>query len=427
MLLEPKDVKGINVGIKPSPLLSEDLMKAAQAGNPSLWASSLQESGGSWNAISQGQAEYWGESRAALAARAAVAFGVPSNLLIEGAPVNFLDDVVDFAMTTPLDAAQLGIKFAQMGISIVTKALSPIPIVGLIAQAVGGIVNVILGLNEKDPIERMEVFPEPQDYVDAIDATVAETVRMQMNESDWNRLFAPRFKSSFESQRRGAEGKLLMFIGTESSDGIGYVPGTQRIIGGVQVGPIGNSGSVQTRAQNLGEWYPTAAQLMTAMWGQVNDPGPYMYFVNANKVRDTWDDYVSAAIEYVNDHLTPRDAGDVAAGAAFAETIEVAELKAAIRPFFKATFDSGSGFARQDQDYRGLRRQTIFQAYVKPAMKKLRQRQEHYLGKLTLAYIDLEGAAFQDKALKAKAIENRKILLTHPARFEVRLSDVIDL
>ena len=423
MLLKKKDVQGINVAIQPSPLLSADLIKAAQNGDPALWAGEVSKQGGSWSNIAQGQAEYWGESRASLVARAGVTFGVPSNLLVQGAPIDFLDDVLDFAMTAP-SAKDFGFKFAQMGISVVTQILSPIPIVGWIAQAVGGIANLILGLNQRDPIERMEEFPEFQDYSDEIDAGVAGTIRTQMNEPDWNPLFLPRYGNSFESQRRGEGGKMLMFIGKERGPGLGYVPGTQRIIGAVQVGPVGNAGMTQIKAQNLGNWYPTAAQLMTALWGQINSPGPYMYFVHANKVRDTWDDYVSAAIEYVNDHLTPRDYSDDP-GAYYAETIEVAELKAAIRPFFKQTFNAEM-YSRQDMDYRGKRKQTIFGAYIRPAMKKLRQRQEFYLGKLTVAYIDLNGAAFQDRALKEKAIENRILLLEHPSRFQVRLDDVID-
>ena len=421
-VIEKKAVQSLLDQVEPSPALSDELIKAAQSGNPSLLAGLR---GATWSKTVRSQADYWGNNRGKALALAATTFGIPERTIINPA-VDAMENILGTAMAPAGSMGELKVQFGKMGISIVTAALSPIPIVGAIAEAVGGIANLLIDMFAMDAEEAKIVFPPGQEYTEELDAHVAETVRMDMSIADWSSLMMPRFSANIQHQRRGDEGRTLFLSGGPGT-GVGYVPGTQRILGAIQV-DVDRDERLSRRwtgglVQNVGDWYPTAAQMMTAIWGQVAEPGPYLYFIDTDKILSAWENYVGATIEYAQNRW-----GNVG-------KYRKAELALAMKQYY-ATLNPDPpkscpkpcwlwGFMPPwSPAWTGP---TIVDAFVRPNMEAIKKRQHHQLARLTCAYVDPEGAAFKGDALLLGRLNSmRDILLRHPARFEIVLEDVID-
>ncbi len=413
MRIPKSDLKSLLRPIETNPALSNELIQAAQSGNTSLWAKT---SSAAWNNLAQAQGVHWGHSRAKTLALAATTFGIPQGD-VQSKTVDAMENIFDFAMLTPTSLGDLRIKFAKMGISIVTAALSPIPIVGAIANAVGGLANMLIELFTAEAEEVKIIFPPAQEYTEEVDAAVAEGVRLQMGDPNWTPLFMPRFSTNIQIQRRGEEGRT-MFLSGGPGPGLGYVPGTQRILGALQADADRDQRMPRKWrggfTANLGDYYPTAAQLATALYGQVAEPGPYLYLIDTLKIESAWENYVGAMIDFARSEWDRTD------------TYGRTELTNSMKWMYalKAEGKWMWGFVPPwSPEWEGP---TIVDAFVKPAMSQLRKRQKHQLGKLTVAYCTEEGHAFKNLPLKLRLNSMRQRLLTHPARYEVNLDDVID-
>lgn len=246
--------------------------------------------------------------------------------------------------------------------------------------------------------------------------------------SDWTRLFVPRI---------GNDRRILeiesgwVFDSHDGGAGLGYIPGTQQVSSAIQA--FWHRKSSRTRGsqathQDVGDFFPGPAQLMTAIDQQVQRPGPALWSVVPSEIRDAWREHRDATMSFAAELYFGRGLGGTGLDRLNEEHRRLI-VQQLVAPLHVSMLDgeprrgilaANSWSPKRPPD-------DIVEAFVEPWCDRMEKRQEHYLGTVSVAYADPNSAAFKRKPkLRDKMLEMRALLLESPARFNVDLRDVVD-
>ena len=406
-----------------SRLLTSELLAAA-AQDPALWPGQANKIA-KFDVNLRNGALAWQESAQLAIKEIASSSGLPFKLTD-----SIAQNITDLFTGTPSDMHDLGVQLANVGIGIVTNALSAIPIVGQIAGAIGGIASMLISLAKDTPKEAAEYLPPLQDYKEEIDeAVVNAQVIPSLGTLDWTGLFLPRYKGLWAAYPR-EHGWAIR--GSSAGDGVGMMPGTQHLSGILQTYFLYKSvrkGFQLAEARDQGTFYPGATQILTAVLEQVGKPQTQMYNVDTDLVRRRWRDYLLAAIEWASDAYKGNKAA--------LEGSKLGELTTEQRQAVIGAMMSRLGVSSVGDQIGGVgtyswspwaQGNNVFDTFIAPWCDRMRQRQEHYLGTIIgTAYTAEDQAAFRgDPTLLVKLRMNRALLLKSPARGGVRIANMID-
>lgn len=206
----------------------------------------------------------------------------------------------------------------QMGLD----AIGAIPIVGWIIKAVYEIAKVVATfvineIDERDslsrkemakmltiPISATQLSPESNDFA-------AKAFFKAISDSRSQDIILPSYRMAAKDHNMGfeAEGVYVnegddmavgwVVRGAQLTGGLGFVPGTSNITrslfftSGVSSAPDSCVIGCDTRGmRDLGTILPTAQNLCTGWWSQVNKPGPSMFSVEPLAAINDWENYI---------------------------------------------------------------------------------------------------------------------------------------
>ncbi|MCA9712030.1 MAG: hypothetical protein KDK70_39710, partial [Myxococcales bacterium] len=216
-----------------------------------------------------------------------------------GLPARALTDVVSglgpLIMDPPETLDALYESLARTGVGIAVDVLSAIPIVGIIAKAIGTMGLFAWDVSKMSQDKAREFLPPPQAYDrDAEEYVMNTQLLPALSTNDWTGLFLPRLGST----RRVREIETgWLFDSPGSGLGLGFIPGTQQITSATQAlwhKKSSRPGGSLASHQDIGDFYPGPAQLMTALDQQVQRPGPELWAVAPSVVRSAWREHVEA-------------------------------------------------------------------------------------------------------------------------------------
>jgi len=327
-----------------------------------------------------------------------------------------------------LSVAQLGKSLARIGVGAAVTALSPVPVVGQIAQAIGGVVNLVMQLATANPYKRKELLPPAQDYAEEIDEYLVNTEILPALETlNWTSVFMPRWKGDWVLRKR--QGQAFAAYAETATGNTGMIPHTQQITSKIQLRKTDpRSRYNEYHAQDTGSFYPGASQMLTQVLQFCNAAQTQMYNVDTRAIKSAWDEYCEGAyalaLRIFNGHApTLKDAG-ISGWSAYDRKLLASQFISRVSVGANNIIGNpGSGFELEKAKKPNL----VSTAIVAPWCDRQRQRQAHYLGTIVgAAYTDPKQAAFLDPALRSRLDLMRATLLTHPAKRRVNISSMID-
>ena len=257
--------------------------------------------------------------------------------------------------------------------------------------------------------------------------------------------------------------------------GLGMVPGGQRIFSVVQVTPteepVGPStshptlydprcGSIEkANSIDVGSWYPVTTQGAVSLWDFVWQRGAAMYTIDPVRARGAWKNYFDSIWDGVdrtwgkNAWLGSQKRGDYGWGCGFWENA----LQDLIANYTVSVFDGQIGgtlswrpsnigvaqVALSSKDEKNWNKLNAFSKIIEPALDQLEEAQIWYLENTTIAaYLPIDGGANADPldqgdrgpmgafagsaAMRERFNHARNRILNGPAKYDVRLRDVLD-
>lgn len=406
-----------------SRVISPSLLDAAR-GDRSLWADMAPRIS-KFDANAMVGARAWAAAeRTSMLFQGTGSLGLPANTLVEVASA-----LGPLIMDPPQDLGALYVSLARTGVGIAVDILGAIPIVGIIAQAIGGIGLFIWDVARMRQETAREYLPPPEVYDRNAEEYVMNTQLLPaLSTNDWTGLFLPRMGNS-RKILEVESGWLLDSI--DGGQGLGFIPGTQQISSATQA--LWHKKSSRARGsfavhQDIGDFYPGPAQLMTAIDQQVQRPGAEMWAVAPSLVRQAWKEHVLATMLLAYELFFGREIKGTGLDRLNEEhrRLIVRQLVAPLHVSYvngeprRGILGANSWSPKNAPD-------DIVEAFVEPWCERLAQRQDHYLGTTAVAYADPKSAAFaHDTKLRDKLFEMRKRLLRSPARYKVDPRDVID-
>lgn len=406
-----------------SRVISPALLDAAR-GDRSLWADMGPRISGFDSNAMVGARAWAAAERVALFHQGTGALGLPGGTLSTiGKALGPL------ALQPPQDLDQLVDTLTTAAIGIAVEALAAVPVVGPIAKAIGSMALMLRGLAGKKQEEVRDFLPPPQTYKrDAEEYVMNTQLLPALSTPDWTRLFTPRTGTTPKIIE--LEGGWL--LGSDGvGHGLGFIPGTQQIASQTQVfwhKKSARAGSSLAVHQDVGDFYPGPAQLMTAVDQRVQRPGAEMWSVAPSEVLAAWKEYLTATLTFAYEMWQGRGIKGTGIDKLNTEQrrIIVRQLVAPLHvsllngEYLRGALSANSWAPKNPPT-------NIVDAFVEPWCKQLEERQEHYLGTIAVAYADPKSAAFERRpALKTKLLDMRKLLLESPARYDVDQRDVID-
>ncbi|MCH9681638.1 MAG: hypothetical protein K0V04_09405 [Deltaproteobacteria bacterium] len=333
------------------------------------------------------------------------------------------------ALQPPQNVDQLVESLTTAAIAIAVEALSAVPVVGSIASAIGSMALMLRALSKKKQEEVREILPPAEQYNRNDEEYVMNAQLLPaLTTGDWTRLFVPRV---------GNDLRLLeldtgwMLASHDGGEGLGFIPGSQQINSVTQAfwhKKSSRTGSSLAVHQDIGDFYPGPAQLMTAVDQQVQRPGPALWSVVPSEVLAAWKDHLAATLTFAYEMWQGRGIKGTGIDKLNTEQrhIIVQQLVAPLHvtalngEYVRGVLSANSWSPKNPPT-------NIIGAFIEPWCERLADRQEHYLGTTAVAYADPTSAAFQRVAgLGDKLAQMRKLLLGSPARYEVDQRDVPD-
>ncbi len=431
MLIKPNAefFRGLNTQWKPT-IFSPSMLTAASS-DAALWAQATSQyvdfDIGAVNA-----SDAWARTQqVAFFRQGTGSLGIPSGV-INGV----IDSMAPLAISPPKNIEDLAEQLTGSVIGVVTNALSAVPVVGPIANMIGAVVLTIMNLRSKPKEEVQEFFsPLTQYNPDAEELMMNNTLPL-LSGSDWTPLFLPRLGNDVRIERRdGGMCPAWVMLSSERSKHAGFIPGSQQIAGPIQAyvvrqaNPHGDFCTKYTDHRDIGDFYPAAAQLLTAVSEQVQRPTAALWSVRPDVILEGWREHFESIVESAGEWW----AGDRLAGAGMggaSTDLRQKVVQSFLAPYF--VYESQPGvftrglFSSNWTPGREHQMRSFVDELVQPWCETIARRQEHYLGTTVVAYADPASAAFSDPALRTKMEEMRRLLLESPARREVDLDDVID-
>ncbi len=404
-------------------VISPALLDASR-GDRSLWADmGPRISGFDSNALI-GTRAWAAAERVAMFHQGTGALGLPA-----GALSTIGSALGPLAFQPPQDIDQLVDALLDTSIAIAVEALSVVPVVGSIARAIGSVALMLRALSKKKQEEAREYLPPLQGYRrDGEEYVMNAQLLPALSTSDWTRLFMPRVGNTPEILELQT-GWMLTSKGP--GQGLGFIPGTQQISSYAQAfwhKKSARAGGSQADHQDIGDFYPGPAQLMTAVDQQVQRPGAELWSVVPSEIRAAWKEHLAATLTFA--YETWQGSGVKGTGLDKLNTEQrrliVRQLVAPLHvtmldgEYLRGTLDANAWAPKNPPT-------NIVEAFVDPWCDRMEERQDHYLGTIAVAYADPNSAAFErNPKLKTKLVEMRQLLLESPARYQVDQRDVID-
>ncbi|MCX4239221.1 hypothetical protein [Paraliomyxa miuraensis] len=406
-----------------SRVISPALLDAAR-GDRSLWADmGPRISGFDSNAL-VGARAWAAAERTAMFFQGTGALGLPAENL-----TSVVDALGPLILQPPDDLDELFDRLTRTAVGIVVDALAAIPVVGAIARAIGQMGLMLWDLSNRPQEQVREYLPPPQVYErDEEQYVMNSQLLPALSTNDWTRLFLPRIGNA---QRIIEIENGWLLDSLEGGQGFGFIPGTQQVSSATQAfwhKKSSRPGGSLASHQDVGDFYPGPAQLMTAIDQHVQRPGAAMWSVAPSKVRSAWRDHVDAVKSFAYEAYVGRGIKDTGLDKLndehrhlivqqFLAPLHVVELDGELR---RGILAANSWTPKNPPD-------DIVEGFVEPWCDRLARRQDRYLETIAVAYADPNSAAFiHDPKLRDKLHQMRALLLEHPARHQVDQRDVID-
>ena len=406
-----------------SRVISPALLDAAR-GDRSLWSDMGPKISGFDSNALVGARAWAAAERVAMFHMGSGSLGIPANLVSQVSR-----SLGPLALQPPESVDALVEALANTAIGITVEALASIPVVGPIARAIGSMALMLRELARRPHDEIKDYLPPPQSYQrDAEELVMNTQLLPALSTSDWSRLFMPRIGNN-PRVREIESGWLFDSFG--SGAGLGYIPGTQQISSATQAfwhRKSSRAGGSQAVHQDVGDFYPGPAQLMTAIDQQVQRPGPALWFVVPSDIRDAWREHRDATMSFAAELHFGRGLGGTGLDRLNEEQRRLV-VQQPVAPLHLSMLDgkprrgilaANSWTPKRPPD-------DIVEAFVEPWCERMEKRQEQSLGTIAVAYADPGSAAFQrNPRLRDKLQQMRALLLESPARHDVDLRDVVD-
>ena len=406
-----------------SRVISPALVDAAR-GDRSLWSDMGPKISGFDSNALVGARAWAAAERVAMFHFGTGSLGIPADLVAQvGRSLGPL------AMQPPESVDALVDALTTTAIGITVEALAAIPVVGPIAKAIGSMALMLRDLSRRPQNEAREYLPPPQRYDrDAEELVMNTQLLPALSTSDWTRLFMPRLGNNRRVQEIESG---WLFDSTGAGVGLGYIPGTQQISSATQAfwhRKSSRAGGSQAIHQDIGDFIPGPAQLMTAIDQQVQQPGPALWSVVPSEIRDAWREHRDATMSFAYELYFGRGLGGTGLDRLNDEQrcLVVQQLVAPLHVSMldgeprRGILGANSWTPKRPPD-------DIVEAFVEPWCERLERRQEQMLGTVAVAYADPESAAFKrNPRLGDELVRMRALLLESPARFDVDLRDVVD-
>ena len=407
-------------------LLKKDVLDAARNGSRDLWPDASSAIAGFDVGAVRGAEEWGSAQQIAMLKIGTGSLGIPQALV--GTVGQAIGPLVLGGVPSARD---LGKLLGSTAVGVATNALSAYPMVGVIARAIGGLVNFLLALSKMPPKARPDYVPQ-REYSEIVDGHIVNAeVLTAVADADWTALFLPRIGTNIYYQ--DIENGFAV-VADDMGAGVGLIPGSQQISAQIEVSSIYPAGkkSRQFVHRDVGDFYPGAAKLCTALASQVQSPTACLYTVDTDRILSAWTDLFEAVIDHAESLWKGIKKGNLASAG---EADRHAVVRQMVAPYFVTMLPVKGGNGKEP--VRGALATTwspgntsldsILEVFVKPWVDKVRQRQEYYLGTTVVATVAPDAAAFKaDAALNAKRVEMQKLLLDSPALDEVNPHDIID-
>jgi hypothetical protein len=408
-----------------SRLMPDEVIKAAHE-DPALWAAQADRIANIDVNLRNG-AIAWQEGAQILLANIGPVSGFPSSSV-----PTIVQNVGEIVLDTGMDPKLLAIRMAQVGVGVAMAATVAIPIVGAVVNAIGAVAQFFLGMASRTPTEAQVIFPPMEQYSEETDTFVVnEQVLPASATLDWTRLLMPRYAGEWKAY--GREGKGITARGVVGGGGVGFMPGTQRITGMIQVFWLRRghaaevSPEINTSHNDVGSFYPGAAQLLTALHEQCAKVQTQLYNIDTTQIVSAWEDYVGAAFELaagIYERKTWAVAGTPLADQTLAQNRVFAQD--IVAPLLRGPGGRIDLLTTNWTPAQGVPKNTVL-SIIKPWCARVRQRQWNNLSRIVgAAYTDPSQGAFRNRQMLDKLHMMRQVLLQHPARHDAKLVDVID-
>lgn len=318
------------------------------------------------------------------------------------------------------------------------------------------------------------------DWTSIFSPRFSGSLAAQVREDDYDRIVIAFAPGNGRIAKVGVTGKGKKRKATfpdsgafDPTGGLGMVPGGQRIFSVVQITPTeepeGPSGfhptlfdprcgsTYKSTALDVGAWYPVTAQGALSLWDFLWQRGAAMYTVDPVSARIAWKHYFDSIWDGV-DRTWGRTAWqgnqtDMGWGCGFWQNA----LQDLIANYTVSVIDGKIGGAMSwrpstlteaDQGLLSGSDENLWDKYnaytkiIKPALDQLETAQIWYLENTTIAaYLPIDGGKNADplgqdrvmgafgagrKAMRDRFNHARNRILNGPAKYEVRLRDVLD-
>lgn len=406
-----------------SRVISPALLDAAR-GDRSLWADMGPRIAGFDSNALVGARAWAAAERVAMLHQGTGALGLPADTVTSVAKA-----LGPLVLQPPADVDVLIQALGTTAIAIAVEAIAAIPVVGPIARAIGSMALMLRGLASKPQQQAKEYLPPPQAYSRSAEEYVMNTQLLPaLTTSDWTGLFLPRVGDDPELVELDSG---WMLGSTDGGAGLGFIPGTQQINGPTQAfwyKKSSRAGGSQAIHQDIGDFYPGPAQLMTAIGQQVQRPGPELWSVAPARVRRAWRDHVDAILSFAYELYFGRGTKGTGLDKLNEEQRRLV-VQQLVAPLHVSMLDGEPrrGILAANAWTPKRPPDDIVEAFVDPWCDRLERRQGFYLETIAVAYADPSSAAFEHSPkLRDKLEHMRARLLEHPARHQVDLRDVID-
>ncbi|MCA9656127.1 MAG: hypothetical protein KC501_39855 [Myxococcales bacterium] len=406
-----------------SRVISSALLDAAR-GDRSLWSDMGPKISGFDSNALVGARAWAAAERVAMFHMGSGSLGLPANLISQVS-----QSLGPLALQPPESIDALADALTTTAIGITVEALASIPVVGPIARAIGSMALMLRDLARRQQNEARDYLPPPQVYSrDAEEVVMNTQLLPALLTSDWTRLFTPRTgQNRYVMETESG----WIFDSRDGGSGLGYIPGTQQISSATQAfwhRKSSRAGGSQATHQDVGDFYPGPAQLMTAIDQQVQRPGPALWSVVPSEIRDAWREHRDATMSFAAELYFGRGLSDTGLDRLNEEQRRLV-VQQLVAPLHVTMLDgkprrgilaANSWSPKRPPD-------DIVEAFVEPWCERMEKRQEQSLGTIAVAYADPNSAAFErDPKLRDKLFQMRALLLESPARHNVDLRDVVD-
>jgi hypothetical protein len=407
--------------------ISGDLVQAART-NPSLLSSVVGPK--SFAAQSLRMSKAWGNVGEQVTSHVAAGPGVPAELATSIAS-NAAKGIA--GMVSANSVSELKQALAHTGVQIAVDALAPLPIVGPVAGAIGGLVRLIIDLSNASVELAPELVPPQQDYSRDIDQDLVNgEVLPTLMGADWTDLFMPRWSAGYKWVARERETGWA-FMPQAAASGAGFIPGTQQVTDIIQTYWINRSARasrgglpyVFADVQDVGDFYPGMAMALTSASEQVQGLQTQAWAVDARKIEAVWEEYVWRAFNLARALYRGKPVDGIPSSLSAEHRQALA--RAFISQFIVSSLDGRRGGSFSHNWTPTSKVDTIFTKWIKPWCRRQYDLQFNALGTIAVAYADPTAPVFAPgSSLLERLLVYRTLLLDSPAAAKVELDDIVD-